>query len=146
MSVTRPAFGFIGTPGDPLPLVQPEDVGFSSERLQRIRTVLEADIAGGKMPGGVLAIARRGKLAALETYGFRDKAGGIAMTADSLFNIASMTKAVTSVAALQLRGAADRDRLHAQVAQRVQVLADVTLEGEDADGGHRTILRSLSSW
>ena len=102
MNTPRPSFGFIGSPGDPLPPVRPEDAGFSSERLQRIRSVLEADIDGGKMPGGVLAIARRGKLAALETYGFRDKANNVAMTADALFNIASMTKAVTSVAALQL--------------------------------------------
>lgn len=102
MSVSRLPFGFIGTAGESLPEVRPEDVGFSPQRIQRIREVLEADIEAGKMPGGVLAIARRGKLAALETYGFLDKAGGVAMTADALFNIASMTKAVTSVAALQL--------------------------------------------
>ena len=54
------------------------------------------------MPGAVLAIARRGKLAFLETFGMRDPANGVPMTEDALFNIASMTKAVTAVAALQL--------------------------------------------
>jgi CubicO group peptidase (beta-lactamase class C family) len=102
MSAPKPAFGFLSRPAEVLVQARPEDVGLSSERLARVRAVLEADIDAGKMPGGVLAIARRGKLAVLETYGFRDKVGGIAMTADSLFNIASMTKAVTSVAALQL--------------------------------------------
>ena len=102
MNTPKPAFGFLSRPAEVLVQVRPEDAGLSSERLARIRTVLEADIAAGKMPGSVLAIARRGKLAFLETYGFRDKTGGVAMTADSLFNIASMTKAVTTVAALQL--------------------------------------------
>jgi CubicO group peptidase (beta-lactamase class C family) len=103
MSMPQSNFGFLShSPGDPLPAVNPEDVGFAPDRLARIRTVLEADVAAEKMPGGVLAIVRRGKLAYLETYGFRDKAAGVAMTADSLFNIASMTKPVTAVAAMQL--------------------------------------------
>ena len=102
MNTPRPSFGFLSRPAEVLVQARPEDVGLSSERLERIRTVLEADIESGKMPGAVLAIARRGKLAFLETYGFRDKTAGVAMTQDALFNIASMTKAVTSVAALQL--------------------------------------------
>lgn len=103
MTTSKPAFGFLSRPVEMLAqAARPEDVGLSSERLARIRAVLEADVADGKMPGSVLAIARRGKLAFLETYGFRDKANGVAMTPDALFNIASMTKAVTAVAALQL--------------------------------------------
>src|SRR5262249_52661397 len=103
MSMPQSNFGFLSrSPGDPLPPVQPDDVGLSSERLARIRTVLEADIAAGKMPGAVLAIARRGKLACVETFGMRDKAAGVTMTADTIFNIASMTKPVTAAAALQL--------------------------------------------
>jgi len=103
MSMPQSNFGFLSrSPGDPLPPVGPDSVGISSERLARIRDVLEADIAAGQMPGAVLAIARRGKLACLETYGMRDKAAGVAMTADTLFNIASMTKPVTAAAALHL--------------------------------------------
>src|SRR5436190_24328942 len=103
MSMPQSNFGFLSrTPGEPLQTTPPEDVGFSSERLGRIRQVLDADIASGKMPGAVLAIVRRGKLACHETFGFRDKAAGITMTADTIFNIASMTKPVTAVAALQL--------------------------------------------
>jgi CubicO group peptidase (beta-lactamase class C family) len=103
MSMPQSNFGFLSRmPGDPLPPAEPESVGLSSDRLARIRTVLEADIAAGKMPGAVLAIARRGKLACLETYGMRDKPAGVTMTANTLFNIASMTKPVTAAAALQL--------------------------------------------
>jgi len=95
-------FGFLGRPGDPLPRVRPEDVGLSPERLSRIGRVLEADIEAGKMPGAVIAIARRGRLAFFETYGYLDRAADRPMTGDALFSIASMTKPVTAVAALQL--------------------------------------------
>ena len=87
---------------DPLPRAKPEDVGFSSERLARIGTVLKADIEAGRIPGAVIAIARRGKLVAFDAYGWRDKAAGVAMTTDTIFNIASMTKPMTTVGALML--------------------------------------------
>jgi CubicO group peptidase (beta-lactamase class C family) len=87
---------------DPLPRGEPEEVGLSSERLGRIGAVLKADIEAGRIPGAVIAIARRGKLVALDAYGWRDKAGGVAMTTDTIFNIASMTKPMTTVGALML--------------------------------------------
>jgi CubicO group peptidase (beta-lactamase class C family) len=87
---------------DPLPRAKPEDVGLSSERLARIGATLKADIEAGRIPGAVIAIARHGKLVALDAYGWRDKAAGIAMTTDTIFNIASMTKPMTTVGALML--------------------------------------------
>ena len=85
-----------------LPRAKPEEVGMSSERLARIGEVLKADIAAGRIPGAVIAIARHGRLVALEAYGWRDKAAGVAMTTDTIFNIASMTKPMTTVGALML--------------------------------------------
>src|SRR5580692_1186963 len=87
---------------DPLPRAKPEEVGLSSERLARISAVLKADIEAGRIPGAVIAIARHGKLVALDAYGWRDKAAGVAMTTDTIFNIASMTKPMTTVGALML--------------------------------------------
>lgn len=87
---------------DPLPRAKPEDVGLSSERLARISAVLKADIEAGRIPGAVIAIARHGKLVALNAYGWRDKAAGVAMTTDTIFNIASMTKPMTAVGGLML--------------------------------------------
>jgi CubicO group peptidase (beta-lactamase class C family) len=87
---------------DPLPRAKPEELGFSSERLARIGTTLKADIAAGRIPGAVIAIARHGKLAMFEAYGFRDKAANVAMTTDTIFNIASMTKPMTTAGALML--------------------------------------------
>lgn len=90
------------TNGDPLPRGKPEDVGLSSERLGEIAKVLNADIERGRIPGAVIAIARKGKLVYFEAFGFRDKAAGVAMTKDTIFNIASMTKPMAALAALQL--------------------------------------------
>jgi CubicO group peptidase (beta-lactamase class C family) len=87
---------------DPLPRAKPEEVGLSSERLARIGETLKADIDAGRIPGAVIAIARRGKLVALDAYGWRDKAAGVPMTTDTIFNIASMTKPMTTVGALML--------------------------------------------
>jgi CubicO group peptidase (beta-lactamase class C family) len=85
-----------------LPRAKPAEVGMSSERLARIGEVLKADIAAGRIPGAVIAIARHDKLVMLDAYGWRDKASGVAMTADTIFNIASMTKPMTTVGALML--------------------------------------------
>jgi CubicO group peptidase (beta-lactamase class C family) len=87
---------------DPLPRAKPEDVGMSSERLALIGKAVNDEIAREQLPGAVLAIARRGKLVYFETFGYRDKAGGAAMPADAIFSIASMTKPMVAVGALQL--------------------------------------------
>src|SRR3982074_1977841 len=87
---------------DPLPRAKPEEVGLSSERLARISATLKADIEAGRIPGAVIAIAPPGQLGALDAYGFRDKAAGVPMTTDTIFNIASMTKPMTAVGALML--------------------------------------------
>jgi CubicO group peptidase (beta-lactamase class C family) len=85
-----------------LPHARPEDVGMSSERLAAIGTLLNADIARGRLPGAVVAIVRRGKLVYFQAFGYRDKAAGVPMTTDTIFNIASMTKPATAVGALML--------------------------------------------
>ena len=84
------------------PRAMPEEVGMSSERLALIGTAVNAEIAHGQLPGAVLVIARRGKLVYFETFGSRDKGAGAPMTSDAIFNIASMTKPMVAVGALQL--------------------------------------------
>jgi CubicO group peptidase (beta-lactamase class C family) len=102
ISFSALAAGPAATAGDPLPRAKPEDVGMSSERLARIGAALKEDIDRGLTPGAVIAISRRGKLVALDAYGWRDKAAGVPMTTDTIFNIASMTKPMVSVGALML--------------------------------------------
>jgi CubicO group peptidase (beta-lactamase class C family) len=88
--------------GDPLPRGKPEDVGLSTERLGEIAKMLKADIERGRIPGAVIAVARKGKLVYFEAFGFRDKGNNVAMTKDTIFNITSMTKPMAALAALQL--------------------------------------------
>ncbi len=81
---------------------RPEDVGISSDRLQRVRRQMKADVESRRIPGAVLLIARNGKVAALETAGFQDRKAQTPMSRDSIFRIASMSKPVTSVAIMIL--------------------------------------------
>jgi CubicO group peptidase (beta-lactamase class C family) len=85
-----------------LPVAAPDEVGFDAARLARIGGVLNRDIADGQIPGAVVGIVRKDKLVALDAYGYRDARGGQPMSADCIFNIASMTKPMTAVAALML--------------------------------------------
>ena len=85
-----------------LPAAKPEEVGLSSERLARIGTILSDDVERGRIPGVVIMVARKGRLAYVQSVGFRDKAAGAPMTVDSIFRIASMTKPMVSVAAMML--------------------------------------------
>jgi CubicO group peptidase (beta-lactamase class C family) len=85
-----------------LPTARPEQVGLSSERLQRIGHAFKAEIAKGKLPGAVVLAARKGRVAYLESFGMQDKAAGVPMSHDAIFRIYSMTKPLVSVAAMIL--------------------------------------------
>src|SRR5215470_7594244 len=80
----------------------PETVGLSSQRLRRIGEVLRREVEAGRLPGAVVGIMRRGKLAHLEAVGVRDPGLGDPLKTDAIFSIASMTKAMTSTAIMQL--------------------------------------------
>jgi CubicO group peptidase (beta-lactamase class C family) len=86
----------------PLPFAAPEDIGLSSVRLARLGKVMRGEIERGRLPGAVLLIARRGRLGYFESFGRRDAASGAPMTKDAIFRIYSMTKPITSVAAMML--------------------------------------------
>jgi CubicO group peptidase (beta-lactamase class C family) len=86
----------------PLPLAAPEDIGLSSLRLARLGAVMRGEIERGRVPGAVALVARRGRLGFFESFGQRDAAGGAPMAKDAIFRIYSMTKPITSVAAMML--------------------------------------------
>src|ERR1700730_14244856 len=84
------------------PVGDPEALGFSSSRLARIAAWQQSQVDAGAFSGAVAAIARNGRLAYLRAVGFRDRAKTIPLQPDAIFWIASMTKPVTSVAAMML--------------------------------------------
>jgi len=85
-----------------LSYAKPEDVGFSRERLDRIASTLNADIAKGTIPGAALLIVRNGKIAFYDSFGWLDAATKTPMPKDAIFRIYSMSKPITSVAAMIL--------------------------------------------
>ena len=85
-----------------LPMVEPEAVGLSTERISRIDKVMETHVAQQKIAGGVTLLARHGKIAHLGVYGMMDVEAEKPMTPDTIFRIASMTKPITSVAVMML--------------------------------------------
>jgi CubicO group peptidase (beta-lactamase class C family) len=81
---------------------RPEAVGLSSERLARLSGVVKRYVDEGRIAGVVTLVARGGRLAHLEAVGHTDREARIPMKPDTIFRIASMSKAVTSVAAMML--------------------------------------------
>ena len=81
---------------------RPQDLGLSPQRLERITRTLRADVERRLIPGAVMVIARAGRVGYAEAVGFRDREAQAPMTVDAIFRVASMTKPVTSVAAMML--------------------------------------------
>jgi CubicO group peptidase (beta-lactamase class C family) len=80
----------------------PKELGFSPERLDRLDTVIQSTIDQHRLAGAVMFIARDGQTAHLKAYGMQDVENKKPMATDAIFRIASMSKAVTTIAALIL--------------------------------------------
>ena len=84
------------------PVVKPETVGLSSERLERIGKTVQRDIGDKRIAGTVTPVIRHGQVAWFRAQGMSDREAGKPMRTDSIFRICSMTKPITSVAAMIL--------------------------------------------
>ena len=114
-----------------------KSLGFSAARLARIAPWYQARFdsfspSDGLVPGAVVAIAKGGKLAYLQAIGFQDRAKTIPMKTNSIFWIASMSKPVTSVAAMILVDDGKLD-LDAPVARYLPELQDMRVAFETTD-------------
>jgi len=85
-----------------LPYAKPEEVGISSERLERIRVAMQRYVDKELVPGVAWLVARDGKVVRTEAIGKRDVENNLPMTVDTIFRIASMTKPIVSVALMML--------------------------------------------
>ena len=81
---------------------RPEDVGLSSERLQRINQMVQRYIDAKEITGAVTIVSRKGKIAHFEAQGLMDVENKTPMRKDAIFRMASMSKPVTGVAILML--------------------------------------------
>lgn len=85
-----------------LPVAKPESVGMSSERLAKVDAVMDNLVKEKKLAGGIIMIARQGKVVHLKSHGMMDLEAQKPMRDDALLRIYSMSKAITTVAALTL--------------------------------------------
>jgi CubicO group peptidase (beta-lactamase class C family) len=87
---------------DDLPRAKPEAVGLAPDRLKKIDELFVQAVADKQIAGGVVLLARKGKVGYLQGIGRADVEADKPMAPDAIFRIASMTKPVTSVAAMML--------------------------------------------
>lgn len=85
-----------------LPEARPEALGFAPERLARVSATVSRYVDEGRIAGAVTLVARQGQVVQFEAFGRADIEKKVAMRRDTLFRIASMSKAVTSIAAMIL--------------------------------------------
>jgi CubicO group peptidase (beta-lactamase class C family) len=81
---------------------QPNEAGFTDTGLARIDAYIKNEIAGNKIPGAIMMIQRNGKTVYFSSFGVRDPGTKASMTPDSIFRIYSMSKPITTVAAMML--------------------------------------------
>lgn len=125
-----------------IPRVQsPEEVGFLSTRLKRLSDRLNEGVKNNELPGAVVLIARNGKIVMFESYGFRDKDAKVAMTNDTIFRIASMTKPIVTLAAMMLMEEG-KLTLADRVSMYIPAFADtkVAVQKKKDDGTVETVL------
>jgi CubicO group peptidase (beta-lactamase class C family) len=126
----------------------PEDVGMSSERLERLGENLQAYVDRGEMAGSVAIIVRHGKVAYLEAFGQQDIEAGREMATDSIFRVASQTKAIVTTAIMMLQEEGKlliSDRLANYIPEFAQTTVAVAREdgGYDIETGRAITLRHL---
>jgi CubicO group peptidase (beta-lactamase class C family) len=93
----------ISLPAQQLEKVPSEEVGMSSERLNVLTETFQDYVDDGKLSGAVALVARKGKVAYFESFGKSDMENNVPMTKNSIFRIASQTKAIVSVGVMILQ-------------------------------------------
>lgn len=98
-------FIFISAPigAQDLTPAKPEDVGLSSERLARLTQQFQSYIDNDKLPGAVIFVARKGKIAYHKAFGKRDREANAPMKKDTIVRLASQSKAIISVGIMMLQ-------------------------------------------
>jgi CubicO group peptidase (beta-lactamase class C family) len=105
---------------------------FSPEKLARVGDYFRNEISTGKISGAVLLIQQHGHPVYFENFGVRDVATGLPMTADTIFRLYSMSKPITSVAAMMLVEDG-RLRIDDPVAKYIAAFADAKVGVEKPD-------------
>lgn len=117
----------------------PAGAHFNLQKLQRIGEFFRGEIAGGRIPGAILLIQQHGKPVYHEFFGVRDVATRLPMTDDTIFRLYSMSKPITSVAAMMLVDEG-RLRLDDAVAKYIPSFAKARVGVEKNDDNGEKVL------
>jgi len=112
--------------------VEPGEVGFDATRLARIGAYLQRYLDDGLLPGYLLAVTRYGRVAYLATGGWQHVEDRVPLRTDSLFRIYSMTKPITTVAAMMLYEQGQFE-LSTPVSRFIPAFADVRVYAGGSD-------------
>ena len=118
--------------------VEPEEVGMSSERLDRLSLALESLVDEGRLAGAVTIVVRRGKIAYREGIGWRDVEAEAPMPSDGIFRIASQTKALASVGVMLLQEEG-KLLITDPVGKYLPAFAETTVAEPNDDGGYDVV-------
>jgi CubicO group peptidase (beta-lactamase class C family) len=102
VALTASASAQVATAPKPLPTAPPASEGMAADRLARMHDRLDRFVADGEIAGAISLVLRQGKVVDVHTTGLRDREQKLPMTRDTIVRVYSMTKIVTSVAALIL--------------------------------------------
>ena len=125
-------FVVFGATAENLRNISPEKAGFSSERLERLNEIAEQYISSGKLPNVITMVNRGGRIVHFNVAGQRGIDDATPIKADDLFRIYSMTKPITSVAAIQLHEQSGF-RLTDPVSKFVPELAELKYRDENGE-------------
>jgi CubicO group peptidase (beta-lactamase class C family) len=116
---------------------------FSQAGLTRVGDYIRNEIASGKIPGAIMLIQQHGRPVYFETFGVRDVATRLPMTADTIFRLYSMSKPITSVAAMMLVQDG-KLRLDDPVSKYIPAFADVKVGVEKPGEKQALVLEPVS--
>src|SRR5207249_2607597 len=103
-----------------LAVVKPAEVGMDPERLSRIRPILQEAIDKKQIPGAVVLVVRQGKIGFREAIGFRSlEPTSTPITADTVFDLASLTKPIATATTLMILLEQGKLRLNDRVAEHL---------------------------
>lgn len=114
---------------------RPERVGMSSERLQRLDTALKSYVENDQLAGQVVLVLRNGRIAYSAANGMQDIEAGIPMSEDTMFRIASQTKAIVSTGIMILHERGDLDISHS-LGRYIPEWSDMQVAVANENGGY----------
>jgi len=118
--------------------VEAEEVGMSSERLDRLSLALETYVDEGRLAGAVTIVLRHGRIAYREGIGYRDVESEAPMPSDGIFRIASQTKALASVGVMLLQEEG-KLLITDPIGKYLPAFAETTVAEPNGEGGYTVV-------